>query len=288
MKKSQEEIVRVNCLRHIYPDRTEISICGLEFTIRKGERVAVLGANGSGKTTLLSHIMGLLEPVDGLVQVFGCNPKKQFREVRKRIGVVFQNSEEQIIGPTVIDDVAFAPLNHRFHPIQVKEMVESIMRELDIWHLRDKIPHYLSGGEQKKVAVAGAMVMKPDLLILDEPFTGLDPKSRQDMIKLMNSLNTKHGTSLVITTHDMDIIPQVADQVYILNKGQMVLKGRPEDVLTRVDILSEAGLEPPIMVDLFNQLIAAGLPVEPTISPSHAVQQLVELYQGRRITSTAT
>lgn len=286
MKEVEQEIVRVNCLRHIYPDRTEIAICGLAFTIRRGERVAVLGPNGSGKTTLLSHIMGLLEPVEGLVEVFGRSPKKDFREVSKRIGVVFQNADEQIIGPTVMDDVAFAPLNHGLPPSEVKTLVEAIMRELDIWHLRDKIPHYLSGGEQKKVAVAGAMVMKPDLLILDEPFTGLDPKSKVEMVNLMNSLNARYGTALVITTHDMDLIPQIADQVYILNRGHLVLKGKPEEVLTRADVLREACLEPPILVDLFYRLSAAGLPVEPVVSAADAVRQLVELYQGHRMRST--
>lgn len=287
MKEAEQEIVRVNCLRHIYPDRTEITICGLDFTVRRGERVAVLGPNGSGKTTLLSHITGLLEPVEGLVEVFGRSPKKHFREVRKRIGVVFQNAEEQIIGPTVMDDIAFAPLNHGIPPAEVNTMAEAMMRELNIWHLRHKIPHYLSGGEQKKVAVAGAMVMKPDLLILDEPFTGLDPKSRVEMIKLINSLNARYGTALVITTHDMDLIPEVADLVYILNKGRMVVKGKPGEVLTQVDVLREAGLEPPIMVDLFYRLADAGLPVEPVVSAAQAVRQLVELYRGHRMRSTA-
>ncbi len=279
MKHGGQEIVRVSGLRHRYPDSTELQIGGQMLTIRQGERIVLLGPNGSGKTTLLHHIIGLLEPTAGQVEVFGVNPKRAFKTIRQRIGVVFQNPEEQIIAPTVQEDIAFAPINYGIPKSEVASLVQEIMQELDIWHLRAKIPHYLSGGEKKKVALAGAMVMKPELLILDEPFNGLDPRTRLELVKLLNTLNDKYGTALLITTHDMDVINLIADQVYILNQERQLLSGTPEELLTCTAQLRAAGLEPPELVALFYRLAQAGLPVKPVLCLETAVERLMELYQ---------
>jgi cobalt/nickel transport system ATP-binding protein len=190
-----EHLIKVHCLRHVYPDKTEVNICGLDFVVNPGERVVILGPNGAGKTTLLSHILGLLAPVEGQVEVMGMQPHKQFNKVRKHIGVVFQNVEEQIIGPRVYDDIAFSLRNEGFDRKQVEERVESIASILGIEAILDKIPHYLSGGQKKKVALAGAISMLPEILILDEPFNGLDPKSKDEMIALLNRLNQERGNN---------------------------------------------------------------------------------------------
>ena len=168
-----DSIVTVSCLKHIYPDTTEIHMCGLDFVVERGERVVVLGGNGSGKTTLLYHLLGLLKPDEGKVTVFGKDPSTEYSAIRERIGVQLQNVEEQILSPTVREDVSFSPRNYGIGREETARMVDAVMAELGIVHLQDKICHYLSGGEKRKVALAGALVMRPELLILDEPFEGL-------------------------------------------------------------------------------------------------------------------
>jgi len=176
---SENIIAQVKCLRHVYPDQTEVDLCGLDFAVRARQRIAILGANGSGKSTLIFHLLGLLAPVDGEVAVFGINPSKQFKDIRDRVGVVLQNVDDQIIGPTVWDDVTFTPRALGWPQDEVERKGEAILNRLGISHLKRKVPHYLSGGEKRKVALAGALVTEPELLIMDEPFTGLDPVPAQ-------------------------------------------------------------------------------------------------------------
>src|SRR5271169_6666269 len=188
-KRADDAIVSVSCLKHVYPDTTEIHMCGLDFVVNRGERIVVLGGNGSGKTTLLFHILGLLKPDEGSVKVFGINPAEQYNTIRERIGVLLQNVDDQILSPTVWEDISFSPRNYGYDKDQISRMVEQIISELGIQHLRDKICHYLSGGEKRKVALAGALVMSPKLLILDEPFEGLDNRSRTELVSLLNTYN---------------------------------------------------------------------------------------------------
>jgi cobalt/nickel transport system ATP-binding protein len=143
-----ERIVSVSCLKHTYPDTTEIHMCGLDFVVNRGERVVVLGGNGSGKTTLLYHILGLLSPDEGSVSVFGINPASGYGSVRERIGVLLQNVDDQILSPTVREDISFSPRNYRYGVEETARMVDQAMAELGIQHLGDKLCHYLSGGER--------------------------------------------------------------------------------------------------------------------------------------------
>lgn len=271
------ELVKVRCLRHVYPDKTEVKLCGLDFIVKPGERVVILGPNGSGKTTLLAHIVGLLKPVEGEVRVLGFNPAKAMNKLWKRIGVVFQNVDEQIIGPTVWDDIAFVPRNHGMDSQVVAELVESIMDEISITGLKEKIPHYLSGGEKKKVALAGAMVMRPELLIMDEPLNGLDPKSRNEIINLLLKFNRDYGTTMIMTNHDVNLIPFVADSVYVINKGAILLHGTPRDIFCRLDILRKANLEPPLLAELFEELAGRGMGVDIPLTLEEAKAQLLKL-----------
>ncbi|SMB98997.1 cobalt/nickel transport system ATP-binding protein [Thermanaeromonas toyohensis ToBE] len=271
------EVVKVKCLRHVYPDKTEVKLCGLDFVVRAKEKVLILGPNGSGKTTLLSHIIGLLKPVEGEVRVLGVDPVKEFNILRKRVGVVFQNVDEQIIGPTVWDDIALAPRNHGLNPQEVREMVENILKEINIWHLKDKIPHYLSGGEKKKVALAGAMVMRPELLIMDEPFDGLDPRSKREIIHLLRKFNQEFGTTIIMANHDVNLVPFIADRVYVISDGMIRLHGSPREIFSRPDILRQAGLEPPLLVELFSELAREGVPVEIPLTLEEARRQLLPL-----------
>ncbi|MGE4282413.1 MAG: energy-coupling factor ABC transporter ATP-binding protein [Clostridia bacterium] len=271
------QIVKVKCIKHIYPDKTEVSICGLDFVVNEGDRVVILGPNGAGKTTLLSHILGLLKPIDGEISVFGLSPSKEFKQVRKKIGVVFQNADEQIIGPTVYDDIAFSLRNEGMRKEDVNLKVEEIAKTLEISHVLDKIPHYLSGGQKKKVALAGAMAMSPELLIMDEPFDGLDPKSKKEMIALINDLNKNKGVTTIITTHDINIVPHIADTIYILNRGSIVSRGTSEEIFRQAELLEDANLEPPILTQLFNNLKKKGIEVNVPIDIDQAEKEICKL-----------
>jgi cobalt/nickel transport system ATP-binding protein len=275
-----EHLIKVQCIRHVYPDKTEVSLCGLDFVVDPGERVVILGPNGSGKTTLLSHILGLLSPVEGQVEVMGLHPDKNFSTIRKNIGVVFQNVEEQIIGPRVYDDIAFTLRNERIPKKEADERVKKIAAMLGLEDILEKIPHYLSGGQKKRVALAGAISMMPKILILDEPFDGLDPKSKTEMIGLLNRLNAEHGITLIITTHDINIVPEIADLIYVINDGQIVTKGCPEDVFSQVGLLREANLEPPILMELFDRLMKKGYPLEMPKNVDEAAMQLEKIMAG--------
>jgi cobalt/nickel transport system ATP-binding protein len=271
-----EHLIQVHCIKHIYPDKTEVSLCGLDFVVNSGDRVVILGPNGAGKTTLISHILGLLSPVDGQVEVMGMQPDKNFNQIRKHIGIVFQNVDEQIIGPRVYDDIAFSLRNEGLSRGEVDDRVNKIASMLGIEDLLDKIPHYLSGGQKKKVALAGAISMMPEILILDEPFDGLDPKSKAEMITLLNRLNKEKGITLVTTTHDINIVPQISDLIYVINKGLIITKGSPNEVFDQVEMLREANLEPPILMDLFDRLRKKGYPLKPVDSMEDAIDQLEE------------
>jgi len=250
-----DTVVRVSCVKHSYEDGTHVDLCGLEFTADRGSRVAILGPNGAGKTTMLFHILGLLAPQEGTVEVFGVDPSSRWADIRHRIGVVLQNVDEQIISPTVYDDVAFSPRQYGLAEAQVRELAESALELLKIEHLATRVPHNLSGGEKRKVALAGALVMRPDLLVLDEPFEGLDPTSRTGLIALLRTLAEDRGVTIVMSTHDIDTVPEFADYAYVLQQGgQIVLKGTPAEVFARVDLMAAGNIRPPILAELFARL----------------------------------
>ena len=255
-----ESVVRVSCVRHTYPDRTQVHLCGLDFVAERGERLVIVGPNGCGKTTLLFHILGLLEPQEGEVSVFGVNPAREFHRIRERIGVLMQNTDEQILAPTVWDDVSFSLRNYGYSAAEVESRVSATLAQVGITHLRDKVCHHLSGGEKRKVALAGALVLNPELLVLDEPFEGLDPASRSDLVSLLNRLHAERGVTLVVATHDVNVVPAMADRVYVLVRGgEIVAQGPPRDVFADPALLRRSNIEPPVLAELFERLEASGL-----------------------------
>jgi cobalt/nickel transport system ATP-binding protein len=257
---SEEIAVRVSCVRHVYADRTQVHLCGLDFVVQKGQRVVILGPNGSGKSTLLYHILGLLEPNEGEVSVFGVNPARSFNKIRERVGVVLQNVDEQILAPTVWDDVSFSPRNYGYPAPEVDRMVDAVLEEIGIAHLRNKVCHTLSGGEKRKVALAGALVLKPELLVMDEPFEGLDPTSKSDLSVLLNDLHAKNGMTMVTATHDVHAVPDLADLVYVLVAGgEITARGSVEEIFADAARLKASNIEPPQIVELFQRLDEEGL-----------------------------
>lgn len=269
--------VRVSCVRHVYPDRTQVHLCGLDFVVQRGERVLILGPNGCGKTTLLWHVLGLLEPQEGDVSVFGLNPARQFGALRERVGVLLQNVDEQIIAPTVWDDVSFSLRNYGYPETEVARRVEVVLQEVGIAHLKHKVCHYLSGGEKRKVALAGALVLRPELLVLDEPFEGLDPRSRAELVQILNRLHQHGNVTMVIATHDVNVVPAMADYVYVLvGGGEIVLRGTPAEVFRDPERLRRSNVDVPVLSELFQRLEDLGVRLGRPLSVDDAARVLAD------------
>jgi cobalt/nickel transport system ATP-binding protein len=276
-----DEVVRVSCVRHTYEDGAAVALCGLDFVATRGSRVAVLGPNGSGKTTMLFHILGILRPQEGQVTVFGVEPARDWEAIRRRIGVVLQNVDEQLLAPTVAEDVGFSPRQYGLSETEVAHRVDRAMGLLGIEALAGRVPHNLSGGEKRKVAMAGALAMEPDLLVLDEPFEGLDPASRSGFVQLLGSL-ARTGVTVILTTHDIDTVPEFADYVYVLRQGgEIALRGTPEDLFVNAELLASSNIRPPLLAALFDRLrtLDAGAP-GPELSVNGAAEALVDWKRG--------
>jgi len=273
--KEDQRIVEVDCITHVYPDMTKVQICGLDFIVNRGERVSILGSNGCGKTTLLKHLLGVLIPKDGSVKVFGVNPGKEFSKIRERVGVVMQDVDEQILGPTVYDDILFAPLNYGIERKKAGAMAKDVIEKLNLESIQKKIVNYLSGGEKKKVALAGALVMEPELLILDEPFTGLDPVSRRDFIQILNELNKEKGITFIITLHEVDLVPEMTDILYLMHgHGDLSERGRPDEIFGKFKDLESFNLEEPTLTKLFKGLKKEGLDFGDPLFIDEAIQSI--------------
>jgi cobalt/nickel transport system ATP-binding protein len=279
-----DRIVKVSCIRHVYPDSTEVHLCGLDMVVNRGDRVAIVGPNGGGKSTMLHHIIGLLRAHEGSVDVFGVDPSREYARIRERVGVVLQSAEEQLIAPTVRDDISFSPRNYGYPPQRVAEMVDAVLAELGITHLADRICHYLSGGEKRKVALAGALVTRPELIVLDEPFEGLDPRSKHEMIDLLNHLHDHHGLSVVYTTHEVNIVPVISDRVYVLSREGVIFEGAPEETFAQRDLLERVGLEQPTLAELTYLLGRLGVKLDLPSRVQDAARMIADaVRQGARI-----
>jgi len=274
-------VVRVSCVRHLFPDQTQVYLCGLDFVVEKGQRVVILGPNGSGKSTLLNHILGLLSPGEGVVEVFDVDPAKHFNRIRERVGVVLQNVEEQIIAPTVWDDVSFSPRNYGYPEAEVDRMVDEVLDDVGIAHLQHKVCHYLSGGEKRKVALAGALVLRPELLIMDEPFGGLDPRSRSEVADLLVELQERYDMTTIIATHDVNSVGRLADTVYMLIQGgEIVARGLPDEIFADAARLRASNIEAPQVVELFQRLAEQGFDLGRPASVDDAAARLAARLAG--------
>jgi cobalt/nickel transport system ATP-binding protein len=246
-------IVHVDCVTHKYPDGTE-GIHNMCFRVYPREIVALCGPNGAGKSTLIEHINGLMLPDVGRVRVFDTDiDKRNVASIRKVVGLVFQDADSQLFSPTVMDDVMFGPLNLG---MSVEEARKKAQWALDIVGIKDinKVPHYMSGGQKRLVAIAGVLAMQPKILVVDEPTGDLDPSNAHKIEGLLRSLRDDQGMSVVIALHDMDMAARLADRICIVKEGSIVAEGRPEDVLYDEKLLESAGLELPAVAKLFRDL----------------------------------
>ncbi len=249
----EDAIVHVDCVSHRYPDGTE-GIHNMCFSVYPKEIVTLCGPNGAGKSTLIEHINGLMMPDKGRIRVFGMDiDKKNVSAIRKLVGLVFQDADSQLFSPTVMDDVMFGPLNLG---LTVEEARKRAEWALDVVGMKEtnKIPHYLSGGQKRLVAIAGILAMKPQILVVDEPTGDLDPSNAKRIEDILRSLRDEHGISVVIALHDMDMAARLADRVCIVRGGSVIAEGKPEDILYDERLLQSAGLEMPMVAKLFTDL----------------------------------
>jgi cobalt/nickel transport system ATP-binding protein len=235
-------IVDIIDLCHTYADGTE-ALRGVSFRITHGESVAVIGANGAGKSTLLLHLNGYLTATSGAIRI-GDFPltKGTLPEIRRTVGMVFHDPDDQLFMPTVFEDVAFGPLNLGLMGADVDQRVEDALERVGAAHLRTKPPYRLSGGEKKRVAIATVLAMAPDILVMDEPTSGIDPYGRRQLIKIMKEFtHTK-----IFTSHDLDMVLELCPRTIILHRGLIAADGPTEEVFLNTALLAHCHLEQPL------------------------------------------
>lgn len=238
-----------------YSDLPE-SLKGIDITIEKGSKVALVGPNGAGKTTLLLMCNGMLRPTKGRVLVDGRSvayDARSLREVRKSVGLVFQNSDAQIFAPTVWQDVAFGPANLGMPAETVKKVVADALHYVGLSGYEKRPPHHLSGGEKKRVAIAGVLAMDPAVLVFDEPTSSLDPATSEEVMDLLDEMN-HGGRTILLSTHDVELAYRWADEVVLMEAGAVLRRGTPEDIFADRAALARARLKPPAVLDLFREL----------------------------------
>ncbi|PLY01206.1 MAG: cobalt ABC transporter ATP-binding protein [Desulfuromonas sp.] len=235
-------IVEVEELRYRYPDGTQ-ALDGINFRIEHGEAVAIVGANGAGKSTLLLHLNGYLTPADGRVRI-GDYPlnRETVQDIRRTVGMVFQDPDDQLFMPTVFDDVAFGPLNLGYPTEEVNERVTAALEQVDALHLRDRPPFHLSGGEKRAVSIASVLSMSPDILVMDEPTTGIDPRGRRLLIKQLKSF--KH--TKIIATHDLDLVLDLCERTIVIHEGKVTADGSTLEIFSNEELLEKSHLEKPM------------------------------------------
>jgi cobalt/nickel transport system ATP-binding protein len=231
-------IVAVEGLRHAWAGG-DVALDGVDLVVERGERVALLGRNGAGKTTLVLHLLGLLTPSAGRVLVGGVPyTSDNARELRRGIGLVFQDADDQLFMPTVLEDVAFGPANLGLSGEMLRERAMAALASVGADALADKAPHHLSGGERRRVAIAGVLALEPDLLVLDEPTAGLDPAGRRELEGLVASL----PQALLLVTHDLGFAGRLCTRAVVLDHGRVVADAPVDEVLADEGFLVANGL----------------------------------------------
>lgn len=258
-----DKIIQTENLTYAYKtheDEFEKNIlCGINLDIEKGTFVAILGRNGSGKTTLAKHMNAILLPVGGRVFVNGMDTLDDdlIIDIRRCIGMVFQNPDNQIVANVVEEDVAFAPENLGHPPEEIRRRVDSALKMVGMYDYREHAPHLLSGGQKQRIAIAGVLAMGPSCIVFDEPTAMLDPIGCESVVRIIRELRDEHNVTVVLITHHMDETID-ADRVIVMDEGQIVMDGKPREVFKKVETLRAVGLDVPETVNLLYELNASG------------------------------
>ena len=249
------KVIETKDITYEYPDGTK-ALDKVNFKVDDGKIVALLGPNGAGKSTLFLHFNGILSPSTGSVIIDGVTVKynkKDLMQIRQKVGIVFQNPDDQLFAPTVLEDVAFGPMNMGLPKEEVEARVKEALLRVGMEGFENKPPHHLSGGQKKRVAIAGILAMKPKIMVLDEPTSGLDPKGASQILRLLYKLNNE-GITIVISTHDVDLVPLYASKVYIISEGKIIKEGTAPEVFEDVKTIRGANLRLPRIAHLMEIL----------------------------------
>ena len=277
-------VLEVKNLTHTYSGNTPFindAVSRVSFSAQKGEIIGIIGHTGSGKSTLVQHLNGLLKPTEGEVFVDGENiwdNPKEIRKIRSKVGLVFQYPEYQLFEETVYADIAFGPKNMGIAGEELKKRVLDTCRLIGVKdEYLEKSPFDLSGGEKRRVAIAGVMAMKPEVIVFDEPTAGLDPAGRESVMKIIHDYRQAVGATVIIISHSMEDMALLADKLLVMNKGSLEMFDTAENVFLKGDRLREIGLNVPIVTRVFYELKAAGIPVPDNV---FTVKRAVEVLKG--------
>lgn len=253
----------------------QLAVKDLSLEVKRGEFLAVLGHNGSGKSTLAKMINGLILPSNGNVFVNGINTRDEERiwDIRSTAGMVFQNPDNQIVATIVEEDVAFGPENLGIPPAEIRRRVDDALEVVEMSEYKRHAPHLLSGGQKQRVAIAGILAMEPDCIIFDEPTAMLDPVGRQEVLDTVKKLNKEKNKTIILITHFMDEAVE-ADRILVLNEGESVMLGAPNDIFRKVDLLKSLGLDVPQVTELVYELNKEGYDFRDDIL---SVEELVDI-----------
>lgn len=273
-----DNIIEVKNVTYEYTDeeKTFAAVKNLSLNIERGSFTVILGHNGSGKSTLAKMLNGLNKPTSGDVFADGINTKdeKTEIEVKRKVGMVFQNPDNQIIASIVEEDVAFGPENLGIPPKEIEKRVEDALKAVDMWEFRKSTPHHLSGGQKQRIAIAGIIAMQPECLVLDEPTAMLDPKGRAEIISTLHRLNQDKGITVVLITHYMEEAEN-ADRVIVMNDGEIIADDKPKVIFSDVERLKKVGLDVPQTAELLYNLKKNGFNVDThAISIKEAAEQI--------------
>lgn len=262
-------MIKFDHVTHTYPSDREnetVSLSNINLDIHKGDFIAVIGANGSGKSTFAKHINGLLLPNKGdvIIDNYNTKDKENIWDIRKKVGMVFQNPDNQLVATTVEDDIAFGLENIGMEEHKMKKRVEWALNLVDMLELRNSEPHLLSGGQKQKVVIAGALAMHTSYLVLDEPTSMLDPRGRKEVLNIIKKLNKEENITIIYITHFMSEAAEF-NKIIVLDKGKLVLSGSPKTIFMQADVLDNLSLELPQITRLARLLSENGLDFPPNI-----------------------
>ncbi len=274
-----DNIIEVKNVTYEYTDeeKTFAAVKNLSLNIERGSFTVILGHNGSGKSTLAKMLNGLNKPTSGDVFADGINTKDEETEieVKRKVGMVFQNPDNQIIASIVEEDVAFGPENLGIPPKEIEKRVEDALKAVDMWEFRKSTPHHLSGGQKQRIAIAGIIAMQPECLVLDEPTAMLDPKGRAEIISTLHRLNRDKGITVVLITHYMEEAEN-ADRVIVMNDGEIIADDKPKVIFSDVERLKKVGLDVPQTAELLYILKKNGFAVDThALSIKEAAEQII-------------
>lgn len=283
-----EPILQVQDLTHTYSAGTPFEHTALEhidFSVYPGEFIGIIGHTGSGKSTLMQHLNGLLKPTSGRILLDGKDiwaDKKLTRQARFRVGLVFQYPEYQLFEETVYKDIAFGPKNMGLSKEEIDRRVRQAAGFVGLTEQQLQVsPFDLSGGQKRRVAIAGVIAMEPEVLILDEPTAGLDPVGREEILSNIQRYREAKNATIMMVSHSMNDVARLSDRLLVLSGAHIAMNGTPDEVFRRADELEKIGLDIPEITRIFMRLRVLGLPVEPVYTMDQAVSALKKLKEGK-------